>query len=763
MSERPVHAAEGEIAIIGMACRFPHARDLESFWRVIREGEVCFEDIPKDRWNHELFYDAADIRHPDKTYVRKGAFIDDVRQFAAMHYGLAPRRVQVMDPQQRLTVDTVRVALQDAGYERRPYNHATTGVFVGASSSEYRDLISTRARAMQMAGGAYGEGTQDPAAAELLQRVVEDVVPMRAFSMPGSLLNMIPATVSQVFDLGGPSFAVDAACSSALVAVHQAAINLRVGQCDMALAGGVYLNIGPDNLIAFSRIGAISRQGLCRPFDARADGFVMGDGVGMVVLKRLADARRDGDRVYAVIKGSGCNNDGRGEGPMTPRASGQLEAMVRAHDEAGVPVDTLDFVETHGTATTVGDVVEVGALKELFQRRGATRTQYCYLASVKANIGHTMSAAGIAGLIKTALMLHKKRIAPQPSCEELNPKLELERSPFKIARKLENWEAAAGHPRRAAVSSFGFGGTNAHVVLEEGGSSDAEERDAPELFVLTAPTPALLARHAGEIADAVRADPSLSVAQVTHTLGTRALFDARLAVVAKGREELLARLDAARAALGSTASPLAKLGTGIFYAPAPLAEADRRLAFLFPGQGAQRVGLGRELYERFPRFRARMDALDASIREAAGISVLDALYPDRHGGSFDPAGASDFLRQTHVCQPAMAALGIALGDLLDSAGVRADVALGHSLGEFAAASYGAMLSGEQAASLVARRGQVFAALALEDPGTMVAAMADRARVEAAIEGLSNVWIANLNHPAQVVVSGTRPGIQAALE
>ena len=359
--------ASSDIAVVGMACKFPHARDLNALWRVVRTGEVTFEDISDTRWKHSSFF-SPDARAVDKTYVRKGAFVEGVDEFAALHYGLAPRRVQVMDPQHRLLVETVRQAIQDAGYEKKSFDRRNTGVFVGASVSEYKDLLTSRLRAQSMVDGTFGDSLSTTEA-EATRAAVADIVPTRAFTIAGSLLNMMAASVSQVFDLSGPSFTLDAACSSALVAIHEAVVHLRANQCSVALAGGVYLNLTPDNLVGFARIGAISPTGACRPFDAKADGFVMGEGVGVVVLKRLDDARRDGDRVYAVIKGSGCNNDGRGEGPMTPRAEGQIDAMRRAHDDAGLPIESIGFVETHGTATTVGDVVEVGALKSFFEQR----------------------------------------------------------------------------------------------------------------------------------------------------------------------------------------------------------------------------------------------------------------------------------------------------------------------------------------------------------------------------------------------------------
>jgi 8-amino-7-oxononanoate synthase len=716
----------GDIAVVGMACRFPHARDVVELWRVVRDGEVTFDEIGDSRWKHSSFY-SADARAVDKTYVRKGGFVDGVDEFAALHYGLAPRRVQVTDPQHRLLVETVRQALQDAGYEKRELPRSETGVFVGASVSEYKDLLTARLRAQSMADGTFGDSLS-PSESEVLRSAVADIVPTRAFTIAGSLLNMMAATVSQVFDLGGPSFTMDAACSSALVAIHEATVHLRARQCDVALAGGVYLNLTPDNLVGFSRIGAISPSSACRPFDARADGFVMGEGVGVVVLKRYEDAVAAGDRIYAVIKGSGCNNDGRGDGPMTPRPEGQMEAMARAHREVEWPIESIGFVETHGTATTVGDVVEVGALKSFWNRKAGKplATQSCYLSSIKANIGHTMSAAGVAGFIKATLVLHHKTVVPQPSVEQPNPKLELETSPFKLASQATPWVAPANHPRRAAVSSFGFGGTNAHVLLEETPAAvEAEETSGARLFVLSAQTDELLMKHAAALAELVEKQ-QLSPADVAFTLASRQSFAVRAAFVATTREELVTRL---RGVTGTTKSP-------------------GRLAFLFPGQGAQRVGLLAELCERFPSFRAR-------VLELAGPEVFSALYPK---SPYDPEAAQRHLTRTEICQPAMAALGIATGELLASFGLKPDVALGHSLGEFAAAAIGGMLDAKDAVKLVSRRGERMNALGLKDNGAMLAVMADRAAVEPLEPG---AVVANHNHPTQVVLSGATAAIHAA--
>ena len=730
------------IAVVGMACKFPHAKDLPELWKVISTGEVTFSDIDDSRWKHSAFFDPNDVRAVDKTYVRKGAFIDGVDEFAALHYGLAPRRVQVMDPQHRLVIEATRQAIQDAGYEKKPFDRSRTGVFIGASVSEYKDLMTARHRAQQSINGEFGDSLSG-AEAEALKASVADVAPARAFTIAGSLLNMMACSVAQTFDLNGPAMSIDAACSSALVAIHEATINLRARQVNVAIAGGVYLNLNPDNLIGFSRIGAISPSGVCRPFDARADGFVMGEGVGLVVLKRLDDALRDGDRVYAVLKGSGCNNDGRGEGPMTPRPEGQREAMWRAHADTDFPVESISYVETHGTATTVGDATEVGALKHFFnERAGKTLEEpFCNLGSIKGNIGHTMSAAGAAGFIKTCLMLHHGVIPPQPGCEELNPKLDLPRSPFRVAAEATPWNAPV---RRAAVSSFGFGGTNAHVLLEQAPARKAEQVSVgPSLFLLSAPNHALLQSHAAELAAEVKKH-SLSVADVARTLASRHAFDTRVAFLASSRDDLI--------------DALGQVAAGTLAPATPVPAEQRKIAFLFAGQGAQRVGLLQDLVARFPTLRAKLAQYDAAVKAEAGFSLLDALYPPP---GTDPKKAQAHLTQTHVCQPAMAALGIAMGELLRECNVLPELTLGHSLGEFAAAATSGMLPGADAVKLVAKRGQLMNELGLKDTGAMLAVMAERGRVEQQIASIKDVVVANHNHPTQVVLSGSTKGIDAA--
>ncbi|MBS2025764.1 MAG: polyketide synthase, partial [Deltaproteobacteria bacterium] len=600
-----------DIAIVGLGCRFPSARDPFQLWQLVHGAGVTFRPVPASRWKHEAFHDTS-LRIPDKAYIAKGAYLSDeeLKDFGALHFGLAPRRIQVTDPQQRLLIDVVRAALQDAGLEgadsaargsfpqAKAWDRSRTGVFVGASVSEYKEFVGARLRAMQMFAGQFGRAPEGPGAQELLDQMVRDVVPMRAFSIAGNLLNMIAATVAQQWDLQGPAFSIDSACSSALVAAQQAIVNLRAGKIDVAVAGGVYLNLLPDNLVGFSRIGAISRAGACRPFDAQADGFVMGEGAGALILKRREDAERDGDRIYALVKGAASNNDGKGEGPMTPRPSGQLDALRAAYKDAGFSATTLGYIEAHGTATTVGDVVEVGALRDLLVEQGwsdklGARTA---LGSIKANIGHTMSAAGAAGLMKATLALHKRTLPPQPSVSEENPKLALDgpggtKGPFYLPKSPLAWERPANHPRRAAVSSFGFGGTNAHLVLEEAPEVvrktmvavpaqaqrvvGAQSNERPlgltvpvstqpmstqpraELFLLAGSRAHVAAQAARELLAAL---PELqqsgaTLPSIALTLAGRAHGHARLAVVASTFEQLTQRLTQAIAPLQQKPAP----------------------------------------------------------------------------------------------------------------------------------------------------------------------------------------------------------------
>ncbi len=415
------------IAIVGMSCKFPGSPNLDSFWSSMRDGCVHTRDIPDNRWNHAAFY-SPDRRSRETTYARKIAYLDDIESFGPEQFGIPPRRAYLMDPQQRLILDQARVALDDAGYRGRRLPKST-GVYLGASATEYNQLVLSRFRARQLLGGEWGR--VPPLPADALTGLVRDVAPVQKYTMVGSLLNMIACNVSGAFDLQGPALVMDAACSSALLAVHTAVLHLRNGICDAAIAGGVYTICTPDTLICFSRVGALSASDTCRPFDESADGFVVGEGAGLIVLKRLEDAQRDRDHIWAVIRGVGLNNDGRGEGPMTPRLSGQVDALESAYRDADFSPDGVGYIEAHGTATPVGDLTEIAALKKNVGSNGEGAVR-CAVASVKGNIGHSLTASGIAGFIRAVLAVNRRVIPPQAGLQSVRAELGLEGSGFYI-------------------------------------------------------------------------------------------------------------------------------------------------------------------------------------------------------------------------------------------------------------------------------------------------------------------------------------------
>ena len=540
-----------DIAIVGMACRFPGARYVGEFWQAILDGRSHFAEVPPDRWNGPAFHDPTG-RNPDKTYTTTMANVDDIRAFAPAFFSITPKRAHTMDPQQRLLLECSRVALEDAGYARRALPRETTGVYTGISISEYRDIATVRGRAMLLANGSFGRAAanQEDTAAALVERVRK----MSAQTMIGVTPNMAAANIARAFDLAGPVLAVDTACSSSLVALHEAVLHLRLGLTDAALVGGAYINVEPTTLIAFARIGALSKRGVCAPFDRRADGFVLGEGAGVVVLKRAADALRDGDRIWAIVNGIAVNNDGASDGPMAPSRAGQRAVLERAYRDAQVPPETVTLIEAHGTATAAGDAAEVGALGDFFGRNGARPVERT-LTSVKGNIGHALAASGMAGLIKTALALSEKTLPAQASFENPNPELNLDSAGFRVSARPRYWESS--HERRAGVSSFAFGGTNAHVVLSEPFPRTAPLRPArPLTFLVTAPDAALLKSYARQLNDTVnRKRNQVTVADVARTLSSRRVDKVGVSITASTMDELLTGLEGAPSAVAAEIAP----------------------------------------------------------------------------------------------------------------------------------------------------------------------------------------------------------------
>ncbi len=733
-------SASRDIAVIGMACRFPDAPNLDRFWQNILEKRASFRDIGDDRWTHSKLW-SANPRDTDRTYAQRGAFLDDVAHFAAGEFNIAPRRAEVMDPQQRLFVETSYQALLDAGVLARGFDRSRTGVFVGASVSEHKDLLSARIRSEQIGFGEFGDVALDADARGLTTRVAS----MRAFSIAGNLLNLIAASVAQTFDLSGPAFALDAACASALVAIVQAAQHLRGletapgAQAPVAIAGGVYLNLTPDNLIGFSRIGAIAKTE-CRPFDAQASGFIMGEGVGAVVLKRYDDARRDGDRIYAVLKGAVANSDGRGDGPMAPRFEGQRALLEAGFRDAGhVARESIEYIECHGTATSVGDATELRALSAVYDGKANAR-----LGSVKANVGHTMSAAGVAGFIRAVMAVHTGVLPPQASFAELHPTLAEHMRGFRLETEPGKFSAET---RRATVSSFGFGGTNAFAVLESHAAPPVTAKDA--LFVLSAYDASALRDYASALLAQLDDGDDLDALAYSQTL-LRPLDAYAACFVAGSIATLRARLEALRGALTEPREELSEVARGIFAGPT-----SGRLpaVWLFPGQGAQAPNAFKRLIERYP-------AAEAAVRDASAALEAPALWPLLFPEQ-DGETAAAALRPTEICQPAIAALELGLVRFLRGLGVAPDALAGHSLGELVAAAVAGRIDERALLGFVRERGLAIAAHASLRPSGMLAVRCGRAEAEryAARFGLE---LANANHPEQTVLGGARADVEKAV-
>ncbi|MER6316580.1 aminotransferase class I/II-fold pyridoxal phosphate-dependent enzyme [Streptomyces sp. NPDC001581] len=556
----PGRVGRDDIAVVGMACRFPGARDVNQYWRLLTAPRAQFSTIPDSRWRTAAFR-GDNARDPSSAYTDTMALLPDVGHFDAAHYGIPPRRARAMDPQHRLLIDLAREAIQDAGWEADGFDREETSVITALTESGYRELSTLQIRMRQLAGGEFGARAADLRWPD----TVRAVDGLHGTSVAGLLLNMGPNTISSVFDLHGESYALDSACSGGLMAVANAVHALRAGRSRIALAGGAQLILAPDLLIGLCRIGALSRSGRCLPFGARADGFVLGEGAGVLVLRPLSDALAAGDRVYAVIRGVGTANDGTVQGGMYPRAAGQLRALRRAYRDADLPPDAVGYLEAHGTGTTVGDPVELGVLGEL-RGEGAAPA---YLGAVKAVIGHSLNSAGMAGLIKSVLAVQRGVIPPQPGFDPAD-RSALDAARLTVPTEPTPWPDD-GRPRRAGVSAFGFGGTGVHMVVEEcAPPARPAPAEGPHRLVLSARDRAGLARYARELARTLAEDrPPL--AAVADTLARRTPLTEHLALVAQDTADAAARLTAAAEAVeaggtadsgpGREAVPEARTGT----------------------------------------------------------------------------------------------------------------------------------------------------------------------------------------------------------
>lgn len=683
-----------DIAVIGLSCRFPGAQDADAFWQNLVTGTETVSRFTAE----DLAADGVDpglLTRPD--FVPAGGVLGDVDLFDAGFFGYTPREAEILDPQQRLFLEHAWWAMEDAGYDVERIT-SPVGVFAGCAMSSYLSVLYQNPKLLESVGWF-----------QVLISNDKDYLATRA---------------SYKLDLRGPSVVVQTACSTGLVAIQYAARSLLSGECTMALAGASTVRL-PERAGHFHSPGGIySPHGQCRPFDSTADGTVFGNGVGVVVLKKLADAQRDGDPVRAVLKGGAVNNDGRNKvGYTAPSLAGQTAVIEAAHRAAGVSADSIGYIEAHGTGTYLGDPIEVEALTAAF-RLGSRRTGYCALGAVKAGIGHLDPTAGVAGFIKTVLALEHAILPPAVNYTEPNADIDFDSTPFFVNRTAQPWTA---RPRRAGVSAFGIGGTNAHVVLEQAPDPvPAPPARRPQVLPLSGRSQAVVTNAAERLAAQLEAHPELDLGDVAHTLQVgRRQFGTRLTVVAS-----------------STAEAIANLRAGGAVATA----ADRPTVFLFPGQGSQHVGMAREVLAAEPVYAAAFSECVRLVAASGGpdlAQVLAATGPD----------AEARLAQTSITQPALFAVEYALGTLWQSWGVQPAALLGHSVGEYVAATLAGVMRLEDAVAIVTERGRL---MQEQPPGAMLAVPLHEGELAPRLG--ADVTVAAINEPDSCIVAGAHPAI-----
>ncbi|MDQ0792389.1 acyl transferase domain-containing protein [Streptomyces sp. B1I3] len=741
------------IAVVGIGALVPGATDAAGYWRTVVAGRDLITDVPASRWLVEDYYD-PDPAAPDKTYARRGAFLPEV-DFDPLAYGVPPTSLPSTDTAQLLALMVADQVLADAGGLSR-VNRDRVGVILGAAALELLSHMNERIQRPVWLKALRESGIPEAEAQDVCDRIAEHYTPWKESSFPGLLGNVIAGRIANRFDLHGTNHTTDAACASSLAALSTAVGELALGRSDLVISGGVDTGNDIGMFLCFSKTPALSPSGDCRPFSEAADGTMLGEAVVMYALKRLADAERDGDRIHAVIRGIGTSSDGRSTAIYAPLPDGQARALRRAYEEAGYGPETVELVEAHGTGTKAGDEAELSALSAVFGESDRTDRQWCAIGSVKSQIGHTKCTAGAAGLLKAVMSLHHKVLPPTIKVDRPNPATTAPDSPFYVNTRTRPWVRPSGHPRRASVSSFGFGGSNFHVTLEEyvpSGSPGREAwrtRSAPtELVLFSASSPSSLAT------EAIRGDlPLAAIARESHS--TFSPTDrVRLAVVASDTEELRDKLVQATALISRRPDTAFSTPTGIQYAAG--APAPGRIGFLFPGQGAQYVGMGADLAMLSPAAQGVWDRLGGSGPE--GSPLHRSVFPPPAFTDEERAAQGSRLAATEWAQPALAVHSLALLEVLRGLGLRPDCVAGHSFGELVALHCAGVLDAESLVVLARRRGELMRDAA-RTPGAMLAVGAGPEQVAAVLAdvGCGDVWPANHNSPRQVVLSGTTEAI-----
>ncbi len=780
-------SSDRAIAIVGVGATMPDAPNAPAFWENIKNKRYSITEVPPERWSIADYYD-PDPAAPDKTYSKIGAWVRGF-QFDWKTYRIPPKAAAAMDGGQQWALTVAAEALADYGYPARPLDTERVGVVMGTSvGGELHYITNLRINFPEYARLLEGVTEFRALPAPVRERVVAEwraavgshFPEITEDTMPGELPNIISGRIANVLNLRGPSFVTDAACASSFAAIASAAEMLVERRCDAVVAGGVDRNMGAGHFIKFCKIGALSATGT-RPFGDGADGFVMGEGAGAFLLKRLADAERDGDKIYAVIRGVGASSDGKGKGITAPNPQGQVLAIRRAWEDAGLDPATATLIEAHGTSTKVGDVVEIESLTSVF---GAAAAGSIALGSAKSNIGHLKAGAGAAGLLKTAWAIHDKLLPPTLNAERPNPNIDFGRTPFHLNLDLQEWRAPAGHPRRAGVSAYGFGGTNFHVVVEEhvpgmltgNGHRVHAAATAPRSTPQAAAKPPLqgiLALGAGDVA-ALKEQTAAALERVRQgwTPPVQAPDPAdlnqseRLVIDFAGHDELAPRLERAVKALGMDAPNAWKplMSQGIYRGSGP---AQGELAYLFPGQGSQTLNMARKLAEREPGVAAVFAEADRIMAPILGRPLTSYIFSDDAGAADSSAAikaAEDALRQTAITQPAMLTVDAALHALLAEYGFKPDYVLGHSLGEYAALVAAGVMPFAHALEAAAARGAEMTRVSMADNGWMAAVIGPYEAVEQTLGAIDGyVVAANLNSHNQTVIGGASAAVQAAID
>ena len=698
------HPSAPRFAIIGYAARLPGAADADEFWDVLRTGKDAVSEVPADRWDADEFYD-PDPGAPGKVVTRRAGFVDDVTGFDAPFFGVSAREAKMVDPQHRLLLETAWRAVEHAGTSPTSLVNTRTGVFIGLSTHDYLGMASDA----------------------LTYPEIEAYLAIGTSGAAGA------GRISYRMGLQGPAVTVDTACSSSLVAIHQACQALQLGECDLALAGGANAILSPATMITFSQSRMLAPDGKCKTFDASADGYVRGEGCGVIVIKRLDDAIRDGDPIRAVIRGSAVNQDGASGGLTVPNGVAQQRVITEALDRAGLVAADIDYLEAHGTGTSLGDPIEVQAAAAALGK-GRDAGQPLLIGSAKTNIGHLEAAAGVAGVLKVVLSLEHQELPKHLNFRTPSPHIPWDRIPVRVVDEAVSWERS-DRPRIAGVSSFGFSGTNAHVIIEEAPQVSpvvAEPEDSGRFMVLplSARTPAALLQSAANYRNWLGEHPEATLADVCSTAGTgRAHFENRAALVVnsvQSAQELLGALADDRPAPGLVRGSSAD---------------TPKTAWLFPGQGSQYAGMARELFDTEPVFAETMTRCAEAVAGILDKPLLDVIF-DVDGG--------DTLQQTSYAQPAIFAVEMGLARLWQSWGFEPDVVLGHSVGQYSAACVAGVFGLEDGARLLAERGRLFGAL--PEGGRMAAIFAAADRVERFTDEFPSLSVAAYNG-ANTVLSG----------